>query len=217
MTFALETPTSETTGFAADLRDATKAVHREAERAGFIADLLHGRATQAGYALYLRNLLPVYAAMEGPLGSEPRYRHAFAAFADAALFRCEAIRSDIAAITDAEPETLRLTPEARAYAAAVEASAAKGFALIGHAYARYLGDLSGGQILKPLLARTLALPPDALSFYDFPDPADAKTNLRLALDTIDGGGEEADAIRDAALASFHHMIALAQAISRAQA
>src|SRR5207237_3072297 len=45
---------------------------------------------------------------------------------------------------------------------------------ISHAYTRYLGDLSGGQIIKKILARSLALPPEALSFYEFPEIADIR-------------------------------------------
>jgi len=40
--------------------------------------------------------------------------------------------------------------------------------LIAHAYTRYLGDLSGGQILKRLAQRNYGLKSDGTNFYDFP-------------------------------------------------
>jgi heme oxygenase len=49
------------------LREATADLHRRAERSGVIADLLHGRATRSGYALWLRNLLPAYRNLEAAL------------------------------------------------------------------------------------------------------------------------------------------------------
>jgi heme oxygenase (biliverdin-producing, ferredoxin) len=60
-----------------------------------------------------------------------------------------------------------------------------GTLLISHAYTRYLGDLSGGQILQGLLARSLDLQPSELSFYDFSRFSDLdamKTDYRQALD-----------------------------------
>ena len=60
--------------------------------------------------------------------------------------------------------------------------------LIGHFYTRYLGDLSGGQILRRLLAPVLALPPgEGLRFYDFagyPDTAPLRDQVRQRLDGL---------------------------------
>ena len=74
----------------------------------------------------------------------------------------------------------------RAYAGAdTKAAEGDGARLIAHAYTRYLGDLSGGQILQRLLARSLELRPSELSFYDFPRFSDLdalKADYRKALD-----------------------------------
>jgi heme oxygenase len=116
----------------------------------------------------------------------------------------------------------RTPPEAHAYAAAIDraaaadSSGAAGIGLVAHAYARYLGDLSGGQILKPLVARALGLAPDQLTFYDFPgidDMAAAKADLRRALDRIAPGSPEATIVLDEAIAAFRHTIAVSTAVS----
>ncbi|KAI0211561.1 Heme oxygenase 1, partial [Lamellibrachia satsuma] len=41
--------------------------------------------------------------------------------------------------------------------------------LISHAYTRYLGDVSGGQILKRIIGRLLSLPADGsgIAFFEF--------------------------------------------------
>ncbi len=205
----------EPASFAAVLRESTQAVHREAERSGFVADLLHGRATRLGYASFLANLLPLYEALEVRLVGEvasPAER----AFADPRLARADALRHDLRALADDDERlALIVLPEARAYAAAITAS---GVGVVGHAYARTLGDLSGGQILKPLLARTLGLAPEQLSFYDFPelDISAGKAALRAALDTIEPSSPEAPRIVEAALDAFRHTIALSHAISAAK-
>ncbi len=66
-----------------------------------------------------------------------------------------------------------------------EAATGDGSRLLAHAYVRYMGDLSGGQILKRLLAQSLKLPPQCLTFYDFPQIPDMtlfKEAFREALD-----------------------------------
>ncbi len=201
-------------GFAALVRDRTKLVHREAERAGFIADLLHGRATKEGYALFLRNLHPAYLALEPALTAWADHPLA-GAFADPRLHRLEALAADLRAIAGADWTALPLLPEAAAYATEILAARSDPARLAGHAYARYLGDLSGGQILKPLLARMLGLGPDALGFYDFPafaDLAAPKLTLRAALDAVPTTSDEAQALCNEAMVAFRHNIAVSEAV-----
>lgn len=206
-------------GFAAMVRERTKLAHRAAERAGFIADLLHGRATTAGYALFLRNLHPAYAALEPALAACADHPVA-GAFADPRLRRLEALAADLHATAGAEWEALPLLPEAAAYAAAITVVSQQPDRLAGHAYARYLGDLSGGQILKPLLTRMLGLGPAALGFYDFPAFADLavpKRSLRAALDAVSVESDLAEALCDEAVVAFGHNIAVSEAVQASAA
>ena len=60
--------------------------------------------------------------------------------------------------------------------------------LVGHHYTRYLGDLSGGQILKGIAEKALELSDgNGLNFYEFETISDKKgfkTTYRTALDTL---------------------------------
>ena len=59
--------------------------------------------------------------------------------------------------------------------------------LIGHHYTRYLGDLSGGQVLKRITKTTLKVGDGALKFYDFPKiskPGLYKSEYRTMLDAL---------------------------------
>ena len=200
-------------GFGAMLRARTGAVHREAERTGFIADLIRGRATREGYALYLRSLVPVYDALETALAAATAAP--FAPFKHAGLHRGAALRADLAAIAGAGWAGVSVPSEAQAYARDV-AAAAGGIRLLAHAYARYLGDLSGGQILKPVLARTLGLAPEALAVYDFPGLPSIeahRTAIRTALDMVDAASAEAVAAE--AVSAFRHNIAVSRAVQAA--
>jgi heme oxygenase len=66
-------------------------------------------------------------------------------------------------------EALPVLPAGKRYADHIDQAAqGLGQGLLGHAYVRYLGDLNGGQVLSRLLAKSLDLPPEALTFYRFP-------------------------------------------------
>ena len=212
-TQAFDAPPADATGFAALLRERTQGVHREADRTGVIADLLRGRGTRADYALYLASLLPVYEAMERHLAQDdlaPIVR----AVAAPGLARSAALRSDLDALRDSDAPLPPVPAESDAYVAAVE-HAARTVGLLAHAYVRYLGDLSGGQILKTLLARTLGLEAHQLTFYDFPDIADiasCKAAMREALDRIAVGSADADIVIAESIAGFRHTIAVSLAV-----
>ena len=209
--------------FSAALREATADVHRRAERTGFLAELIRGRATSQGYALYLRNLVPIYVALETALDANVGRARAGGsgtdvpvAFTDTRLRRLPALLVDLEALAGPRWErTLPVLPQAEAYALAIRA-AGRGHLLVAHAYVRLLGDLSGGQILKPLLARFHGFGPEALAFYDFPALADLnapKVAMREALDAVPRDHE--GAIIAEALDAFRHNIAVSEAISDA--
>jgi heme oxygenase len=59
--------------------------------------------------------------------------------------------------------------------------------LVGHSYTRYLGDLSGGQILKGIAERAMNLTDGGTAFYRFdaiPDEKAYKVKYRQALDEL---------------------------------
>ena len=71
-----------------------------------------------------------------------------------------------------------------------------------------------------MLARTLQLDPDMLTFYEFPEIADVqapKMAMRQALDGVPTASAEADAIVEEAIAAFRHNIDLSVAVSLAVA
>jgi heme oxygenase (biliverdin-producing, ferredoxin) len=164
----------------------TRTLHLEAERTGIIRDLLRGEANREGYILLLRNLLPAYQAMERGL-EHHRGSAALGRLADFRLDRAGALEADLVALCGRRwSQTTPLLAAGELYARRVaKAAEGDGARLIAHAYTRYLGDLSGGQILQRLLVRSLELRPSELSFYDFPRFSDLdalKADYRQALD-----------------------------------
>ena len=196
------------------LRRHTQRLHTRAERSGIVRDLLRGQARLAGYALLLRNLLGVYQTIEDRLAVHLADAR-LGAFARPELARAAAIRADLAQLAGV-PHAAPLLPAGRRYAARVAAADVN--RLIAHAYVRYLGDLSGGQMLASLLTRRVGVPAEALAFYHFADSADPpalRAALRATLDALAGRGGDGAAVLAEAAVAFRLNIALAEAVQMA--
>lgn len=210
-------PTPLRDGLADRLRENTRALHAQVERSGIIAAIRHGRADRRGYCLLLRNLLPVYQTLEAGL-SHHAQAPAIGALAKPALFRTQALTSDLGRLCGTEwRETLPLLSSAERYRQAIaEAAEGEGTRLIAHAYVRYLGDLSGGQVVRELLRRSLGLQPDQLGFYDFPAIPDLgrfKADYRLAIDQAGWLISDPATVAEEAALAFRLNIALSEAVS----
>ena len=166
------------------LHDSTMVAHEQAENAPFITRLMSGEGTPDGLVALLRQSLPVYEALEDAcrrVGSDPR----LAAILDPRLERTAALHADLEAHRVEGRSCDVLVPAAEMYAAELRACASDPAALIGHHYVRYLGDLSGGQIIKTMVRRHYGLE-EGLSFYEFDiaKPKVYKDGYRAALDAL---------------------------------
>jgi len=163
------------------LREGTRDLHAQAERAGLMTQLLAGRVTRPAYLRLLRNLHALYAALEAGLpacddaGRMPL----------PALRREAALAADLAVLHGPRwPQELLLHESMVAYAQRLQDLAReRPRLLMAHAYLRYLGDLNGGQLLRRQVERALGAPA-GLSFYDFGLPDQVltlRTQVREAL------------------------------------
>lgn len=198
------------------LREATADLHTEAERSGFIADLLHRRGDRHGYLLLIRNLVPIYRTLEAALSRQPT-RPLLRLFCGSELARAQALATDVRMLGGATWEQdIPVLPEGEAYAARIAELGEQGSMALGaHAYVRYFGDLSGGQVVKKLLADTMQLPPAALSHYAFAQISDLtayKQTMRAAFDREALSEADRAVLVDEARRAFSHNIALSRAI-----
>ncbi len=209
---------AEAPALSSELRTLTGAAHRRAEQSGVIADMLGGRVSRRAYALFLRNLLPAYQAME--IGLEKhRQTPGVGQMARQELYRANAIQVDLAALAGSGwQKSLPLLRSAAHYAACVATAAnGDGLALVGHAYVRYLGDLSGGQIVKRRLATSLELSPAALTFYDFPEIGDLEAYKGSFRDALNRStlGFGRDRVIEAAVSAFEMNVSVSESVWRA--
>ena len=165
------------------LREGSAAEHQDAEGSSFMTELLAGRVSREGYAVYLSCLRRVYAALEGAAASLVADPLA-AAVIDPRLERLDAIDADLefwgGLVEHASPAT-------DAYVSRIQQAAGWGGTFVAHHYTRYLGDLSGGQAIGRLLAREFELDGAGVAFYAFPDipkPKPYKDAYRERLDAL---------------------------------
>jgi len=194
------------------MRRRTAELHRRAEQTGIIAQILRGDVNSSAYALYLRNLVPAYTHMEARLSQLP-HDHTLAAINCRLLYRASALQQDLQQMAGSNwPTALTALPVSDLYARRVVTAAdVAPQLLLAHAYVRYMGDLSGGQILRRSLAASLALKSDALHFHTFPGIDDISSFKARYLDAIDTIGAELssfDAILDEAEIAFRLNIEL---------
>ena len=200
------------------LRDATRALHTEVERAGVMQRLLRGQLPRAGYVQLLRNLHAIYAALERGL-SQRASDPGLAALHCEPLFRSDALREDLNFLHGADwAETIPLTFAATHYAAHLHSLATRSPLMLGaHAYVRYLGDLSGGQMLHRIVVKSLGLPSDqGVKFYEFGSAENVKKlaqTFRAGLNLMTTDAATAQGLVDEACAAFARHKALFEALA----
>ncbi|MET0418257.1 MAG: biliverdin-producing heme oxygenase [Actinoplanes sp.] len=174
--------------FAARLRRATMAEHREAETRSFISRLMSGDVPRAGFAALTAQYLIIYRELEAA-AARMRADGVAGPFADPALDRVPALTADLEHLYGPSWATEVVPVEATArYAARLREHCHTSPAhFIAHHYVRYLGDLSGGQLVARRVADTYGLSGEGLAFYRFEgisDPKAYKTAYRARLSAL---------------------------------
>ncbi len=170
------------------MKEGSTAEHDAAEHSPFVSELLAGRVNGQGYADYLLRLRVVYGALEKAVRAR-RDDSLVAPMYDPALERLPAIDADLDHWAPGAAHEVE-SVAAQNYRDRI-AGASWGGALVAHHYTRYLGDLSGGQIIGKLLDRTFGLGGAGLAFYEFPiRPKPYKDAYRARLDELSLDADE---------------------------
>jgi heme oxygenase (biliverdin-producing, ferredoxin) len=178
-------PADAHSGGARALRDATLDVHRLAEDEPFIADLMAGRRDAADFARLTGQLRPIYAALE-PAVATMRASGRLTGLFDPRLDRLAAIDHDLRVLANGTSAELTVPlPATQEYVERLREVGDSEPRLLAHHYVRYLGDLSGGQIIATLMRRHYGIEDGALTFYAFEGLSSKggfKTSYRRHLD-----------------------------------
>tara|TARA_Y100001968_G_C19298914_1_gene688053 strand:+ start:334 stop:1041 length:708 start_codon:yes stop_codon:yes gene_type:complete len=176
---------------AKQLREGTKKSHSMAENTGFISCFLKGVVEKTSYRNLLADLYFVYSAMEDQINQLAEEGHPIVGNINfKELNRRESLENDLSFYFGSEWKSiLKISSPAQVYVDRINQVAKdKPELLIGHHYSRYLGDLSGGQLLKKITQKAMNLPDDnGLRFYIFEDIEDEKAfkdKYRLILNSL---------------------------------
>jgi len=197
------------------LREGTKKSHTMAENVGFVKCFLKGVVEKKSYRKLVTSLYFVYSAMEEEmerLKDHPVVSKIY--FPE--LNRKQSLEQDLQFYYGANwREEAKNTKAGKAYVARIrEIAQSEPELLVAHCYTRYLGDLSGGQILKKISQRAMNLTDgEGTAFYEFDDIADEKAfkdKYRAAMDALPIDQATAEEIVDEANAAFGRNMELFQ-------
>lgn len=189
------------------LRERTAAAHESAERTEFLGLMLGGKLSIDAWAHLLQQYGAIYAALEQAT-AEARERGELPELFITELDRGEYIAADLEQLAPRLSEPLPgVLPETQAYVDVILAAAGDPARLLAHHYTRYLGDLSGGQIMRTMLERAYGLPDEQARFFAFdeiPKLVPFKRDYRAKLDALDFDEAQITRLLDEANDSFVH-------------
>ncbi|EKP07014.1 heme oxygenase [Leptospira kirschneri str. 2008720114] len=171
------------------LREGTSEEHKAAESSAFIRCFMKGILEKGTYARHLEAFYYVYESMEEEL-ERNKNNLVLKSIYFPELYRKNALLKDLQFFYGTwKPNDSQPSAATQDYVKRIrKISETQPELLAAHSYVRYLGDLSGGQILKKVAARALNLPEGkGISFYEFPAIQDIngfKQNYRAALDSL---------------------------------
>ena len=185
--------------FAIQLKEGTKKSHSAAENTTFVKSFLRGVVNKESYRALVNDLYFVYCALEEEVG-KLKDHPVIGNLQLPDLERRDSLEMDLRYYYGPIWRSLIKPSEAcERYVNRIrEVAKNEPELLVGHHYTRYLGDLSGGQILKGIAQKALELGDgQGLKFYDFEKIEDTKAykaGYRGILNDLPIDQHQADAI-----------------------
>ncbi|WP_010204472.1 biliverdin-producing heme oxygenase [Salinibacterium sp. PAMC 21357] len=208
--------------FSQALRERTWSSHGDSEGADFMKDLMTGKGSRDDYIALVAQHYFIYEAIEAAadhFANDP----VAAPFITSQLTRLPAIEADLEFLLGADwRDQIAPLPTAAAYAARVREIAAQDWAggFIAHHYTRYLGDLSGGQVIRTLMQRQFGFETNGVGFYLFDQiakPKEFKSTYRDQLDAVQWDDAERERVINEVLTAYKFNTDLFIDLSRAKA
>jgi heme oxygenase len=155
--------------FSTVVRESSWSDHSDSEGATFMEDIMRGKGSLQDYIDLVAQHFCMYEALAHLIGDDWR-------------------------------ERIEAVPATAAYAARIREIAEEGWVagLVAHHYTRYLGDLSGGQMIAKRVAKQHGLDREGIAFYDFSELGslvDFKNEYRVALDALGAGLDDEERAR----------------------
>jgi heme oxygenase len=193
--------------FSQALRERTWSGHGESEGATFMSDLMTGKGTREDYIALVAQHYFVYEALEAAAGvfaDDP----VAAPFLSDQLTRLPALESDLAFLLgDGWRDAIAPLATTARYVRRIREIAAERWAggFVAHHYTRYLGDLSGGQVIRRMMQRRYGFETNGVGFYLFDQiasPKEFKETYREQLDAVAWDEAERERVIAEVLAAY---------------
>ncbi|XP_022623189.1 heme oxygenase-like [Seriola dumerili] len=153
------------------IKAATKDNHVRAENTQLMLSYQKGQITLPQYKVLLCSLYEIYKALEDELDRNASHPAVAPIYFPQELARLESLERDLEHFLGSDWRRRLVVPAAthRYEQRLREIGRENPALLVAHAYTRYLGDLSGGQVLGKITQKSLGLSSkEGLSFFSFP-------------------------------------------------
>uniref|UniRef100_A0A1A8S8T5 heme oxygenase (biliverdin-producing) n=1 Tax=Nothobranchius rachovii TaxID=451742 RepID=A0A1A8S8T5_9TELE len=215
----METEKTQTAAMQTDDRDlseqikkATKESHTRAENTEMMLSFQRGQVTLAQYKLLLCSLYEIYQALEEALDRNSNHPAVAPIYFPTELARLKAIEKDLEFFYGRDWREKIVVPDAtKRYSHRLRQIGEENPQfLVAHAYTRYLGDLSGGQVLGRIAQKSMGLKNgDGLSFFAFPgvsSPNLFKQLYRSRMNSVELTKQERNDVLQEAVQAFEFNI-----------
>lgn len=175
--------------FSQVIRESSWGDHSSSEGSAFMEDIMRGVATKQDYIDLAVQHYFMYVALE-EVAQQIVANPAFASFHPEDLERLGALEHDLEYLLGADwRDKITAVPATKAYVARILEVGADEWlpGIVAHHYTRYLGDLSGGQMISKRVSKQHGFDGAGVEFYDFEalgSIADFKNEYRDGLDRL---------------------------------
>ncbi|XP_059204955.1 heme oxygenase 1a [Centropristis striata] len=190
------------------IKAATKDNHVRAENTELMLSYQKGQITLPQYKVLLCSLYEIYRVLEEELDRNSSHPAVAPIYFPQELARVETLERDLEHFFGSDWRKRVIVPAAthRYQQRLRQIGKERPEVLVAHAYTRYLGDLSGGQVLGKITQKSLGLSSkEGLSFFSFPSvtsPNRFKQLYRSRMNSIELTEEERAAVLQEAVAAF---------------
>lgn len=190
------------------IKAATRESHIRAENTELMLSFQRSQVTLQQYKLLLCSLHEIYAALEEEMDRNSDHPGVAPIYFPSELSRLESIERDLHYFYGAEwREKIHVPSATKRYSHRLRQIGKESpELLVAHAYTRYLGDLSGGQVLGRVAQKSMGLKgSEGLSFFAFPgvsSPHLFKQLYRSRMNSIELTEEQRTSVLNEAVTAF---------------
>ncbi|XP_034044434.1 heme oxygenase-like isoform X2 [Thalassophryne amazonica] len=202
------------------IKEVTKENHVRAENTEMMLNFQRGQVTLTQYKLLLCSLYEIYRALEEELDKNSDHPGVAPIYFPSELARLESIEKDLEHFYGQEWRERIVVPAAteRYCHRLRQIGKENPELLVAHTYTRYLGDLSGGQVLGRITQKSFGLKNSVgLSFFAFPNvssPNLFKQLYRSRMNSLELTEEEKTGVLKEAVTAFEFNIQVFQDLQK---